>query len=320
MRPEAQPKNPWDQQRKRQELAQAAKEFPWMDDKDLNAWVSDKEQRELAQPAAEQAKDVYNQAQADDIRDKFIKRAELLTQKKGPELFKDITGEMQNNFIRTVQKDIRENPHMTVEDAVNKRATQMLAITKAKRKVDTLAAEHGILDAINPYKKTELVKKLGDAAEIFSKVGDEEELNNILKTKSYPGQPATERTPAIPAKKGFGLSPSRAAWVSYKRSPQVQAFTDKIKKNLGGDYIKKAKYYASQLANTIQDSDSILSIYQEIKNRDPNFDDAAFFDELRSLKDQVGFTQKQREEFIEGNPNYFQTWGDRALFPINVRL
>jgi hypothetical protein len=299
LRPEAIPKNPWTPQRRNQERNAVAKQFPWMEPNEINEMAAENEQRELAQPAAEQAKDAYNQKQSDEIRDAFIKRAELLTQKKGDELFKDVTGEMQNNFIRTVQKDIRENPNLTVEDVVNKRANQLLAIPKAKRNIDNLASSHGILDAINPYARKEVVKKIQDAADIFSKVGDSEELYNILKNKN-----------------GFGFSPQWAAWGAYPRSKKITSFSNSIKPQLGGDYIKTAKYYASQVGKLIGDEDSVLSVYRELKNKNPNFDDATFFDELRNMKDEARFNDRQRLEFIEGNPDFFSNWGDKAVFPL----
>ena len=301
LREEVTPRMPWSPEQRDTERVKIIDQFPWMNDQQIEERLTDKEKRYLTQPEAAQAIDAYNDDQANKIKDALTKRLELLTQKKGDDLFKDITGEMQNNFYRTVLKDIRENPNLTAEDAVNKRANQLLRVVKAKGDLNSLA-NRDFLDKINPIKKKETLKKLQDAASTFNNIGDNEELFNILRTTSDKG--------------GFGLSPSNAAWIAYPQNKDFKNFSNTIKNKLGSDRLKTSKYYASQVSKLIKPEDSILSMYAELKRKDPYFDPNVFFDELRTIKNDSGFTDAQKNEFIKGEPDYFPNWGDVFLFPL----
>jgi hypothetical protein len=308
LRQEAIPLSPWSTDRRNEERAILGQEYPWMNVEQINEMASDNERRELAQPEAEQAKDAYKTEKKKEIEEAFTKKLEKLTQKQGPDVFKDVTGEMQNNFLRTVERDIASNPKLTVEDAVEKRVQQLFQIPKAKTKLNILASRN-IFDQLNPIKKKEAMKNLLSASTIFADVGDNEEFFDILKTKN------DEKI----GTRGFDLSPENAAWIAYPRSKNIENFTKSINpQKLGQDSTRRAQYYASQVGKLMSDDDSILSILKEIYVKDPYFDKSVFMDYFRDNQKELGLTSKQKQEFLE-KLDVIPTWGDITLFPYLFR-
>lgn len=307
LRPEAIPQGSWTPERRNEERKVVGREFPWMTPDQINEMVADNEARERAQPEAEQQRDTYKKEKNEEIKNEFKKRLELLTQKEGQEIYKDISGETLNDFYRTVAADIASNPKLTVEDAVNQRAIQLFQVPELKTKLNTLSGRD-IFDKINPLKKKEILKSVISAGETISKVGSpslSKEYYNFLKTRNDPNA----------GTKGFGLSPGRAAFAAYPRSKQINNFAKTIKGKIGQNPIRNAQYYASQVGKLITPEDSILSIMTDLSDRDPYFDKDAFIDYLRDRKDELGLTPLQQGEFVEAR-DYFPNWGDMALFPI----
>ncbi len=316
LRQEAIPLAPWTPERRDQELNQVAKDFPWMNDQQIKERVSENEQRELAQPLAEQAIDTYNKEQANQIKEAFKTKLELLTQKEGKEVFKDITGEMRNSFERTVAKDIRMNPKLSVEDAVEKRSQQLLDLVKQKGIVKEIS-NRNIFDRVSPSKKEQALDNLLDAGKAFNNLNDNEEYYNILKSSVIP---ASE---GISEHKGMGLSPMNAAWIAYPINKNLKNFA----KTINGKYPldlkesqRKAQYYASNFANLKTEEDSPLAVAREIYNRDPYMDINLFVDALRELREagEVTLNPRQSRELTETR-DFLPTWGDLTLFPANPR-
>jgi hypothetical protein len=299
LRQETIPIAPWTPERRNEEAGNISIEFPGFSLEKVDQMAADNEARELAQPTAEREKDRQRKEIREDIHDEFIKRLELLTHKKEDDLFSDITGEMQNNFLRTVERDLASNPNATLEDVVEKRAQQVLNIVKSKNKIKDLG-DRSLIDALDPWNKKKTLKQLLSVAGTFNAVGDNEELFEILKKKG---------------EGNFAFSPSRAAWVSYPRSKQVSQFTNNVKTKLVQDHIKNAKYYASQIGKLIQPEDHVLSIAQELSNKDAFFDREVFLDELERNQDEIGLTDKQKLGFQDRRDNS-SDWGDLAVFPL----
>lgn len=296
IRGEAIPTKRWTPERFKDEVSDILGSGITNDINEARGIAKENEARELAQSEGERESDEYLEAQQKKIRDKLIDRLELLTQKKGDALFQDIPGELQNNFIRTVEKDLRRNPNLTVEDVVNKRAKDLLEIPKTKNVLNKIASRD-ILDKINPLKKKENLQKLKDASEIFRKVGDNEEFYNELISK-------------------FGLSPSKSAWISYPSNKEFKKYINSVKEKKGADYQKTANEYAKNVLDLIQSEDSILAMFEDLREKNPYFDPNVFFDYIRKNLSQASLNDRQRRELVEGEPDYFPSWGDMSIFPL----
>ena len=80
-----------------------------------------------------------------------------------------------------------------------------------------------------------------------------------------------------------------------------------------------ARKIAIELENSIDSDDSILSIARELSLKDPNFDQASFFDQLSEDKDRIRLNDRQRLELAERKPGFIPYWGDILVFPFMRR-
>lgn len=271
--------------------------------------AADDEQRYLAEPGVyqqqqEQLKNVKTEAHQA-LRDSI----ETVLQKKGEDVYGDITGEMLKNFDYGMERDLRLHSDMTVQDAAKKWSNIALNLAKDKQQLSTLAGKTGIMTF---FRGASIREKLKTYQENFKKGGNSEEYFNILK-------------------KDFGMSPQGSALVAYDLSPNVAQYIDhKYKPALSPTQMKFAKpgtlkvsspevraaEAAEALSDKITPDDSILAIAKSMRYKDPLFDQTSFFKTMRENMDRLGLSERQRREIAEGTSDLTDSWGDILVLPM----
>lgn len=296
LREEAIPAKPWTPRRFDQEVSRIFDEGLAQTVPEAMEIARSRESRELAQPAAVRAQDEYLRGQQDLADQSFQKHLETKLEKKGEGLFKDITGENLTNLKRSMYKDLRTDPNATIEDVANYWSNKALDLAKTKSQLTELANKN-IFSKIT--KGSETAEKLKSYQKIFAETGNQEEFYNNIRTD-------------------FNLSPQGAAYLAYPRSKEVSRYIEKAKAiphmNLQIAPIQSRKY-ASDIENLINRDDSLLAISRELRQKEPMFDQRAFFSQLREDQDSLGLTPRQKREIAQGESEIFPNWGDVLLLP-----
>lgn len=295
LRPQAIPAKPWTQQRFNQEVANNFQKFPGITQPEAIAMATQAQEREMARPIAEQARDEYKEKVQEKAVSKFndfLKTKLERTEKEG--VYKDITGENLINLQRGMERDLRLNPNASYDDVADKWSTKALDLAKTKTQLNTLA-NRDFESKLNPLKKEATLNKLRAYQKIFEDSGNSEEFFNKLQSD-------------------FSLSPQGAAWIAYPRTKEVAQFVSSVKPSTLQNTNANSRKYADKLKNMITSDDSLLSIAREIRNKDPYFDQQAFFDEL--AQDQDRLSQRQQREIGEGPSDWLPSWGDILILPI----
>jgi len=295
LRQEAVPRKSWSPERFEQEIGRVWEDRPNMTLQEAVALAQQNEQRYLNEPESVRRQDDYFREQQNKLDDVFNKKLETKLQKEGTDVFKDITGESRNNLMRSMYKDLRTNPDATIEDIANKWSEKALDLAKTKSDLDTLA-NRDFVDKLFKGNKTR--EQLESYQKIFKETGDSEEYYKTLISK-------------------FGMSPQGAASIAFPPSKSVRSYMDKVKSS-EKDIAKapvRARKYANDIESFIQRDDSILAIARDLRQKDPFFDERAFFSELRQNMDSMSLSPRQRREIAKGESDLFKTWGDILIQP-----
>ena len=271
--------------------------------------AADDEARELASPAAYQKRLDELTAKSDQARQEFRRQLETKLQKGGEGVFKDVTGEMLVNMERGLERDLRTHPNASFKDVANDWSNRALNVAKAKDQLNKLAQTTGIETF---FKGDQTLKKLRSYQDIFKKAGNSEEYYNILRKNPDEG--------------GFGLSPQGSAVIAFPPTKQVKGYVDSFKPNNTRwsqygplpDPTKiqaNARKAALDVEKFLDSDDSILSIARAFSEKDPEFDQQAFFDQLNDDIDQLRLNDRQRRELAEGVRDILPTWGDIKYLP-----
>lgn len=271
--------------------------------------ASDDEARDLAEPAAYQKRLDELTAKSDQARGEFRKQLETKLQKSGEGVYKDITGEMLVNMERGLERDLRTNPNSTFKDVANDWSNRALHLAKAKDQLNKTAQTTGIETF---WKGDQTLKKLRSYEQIFKKAGNSEEYYNILRKNPEEG--------------GFGLSNQGAAVIAFPPTKPVKSFVDKFKPSntswtAHGPLIdpqkiqSNARKAALDIEKFIDADDSILAIARSLREKDPDFDQEAFFEQLNDDQDTIRLNDRQRRELAEGQRNILPSWGDIKILP-----
>ncbi len=295
LRQEAVPRKTWSPQRYEQEIGRVWEDNPNLTLQEAVGLAQANEQRYLNEPESIRKQDDYFREQQDRVDGAFQKQLETKLQKKGEDVFNDITGESLNNLKRSMYRDLRTNPDLTVEDVANKWSNKALDLGKAKSQINKLSNDD-FSDKL--FKGNKRREQLETYQKIFKETGDSEEYYNTLIDK-------------------FDMSPQGAASIAFPLSTSVSKYISSMKGNEKSDSISKApiraRKYASDLENVINRDDSILTIARDLRNKDKYFDERSFFNELRQNLD--NFSPRQKREIAEGESNLFKTWGDILIQP-----
>jgi len=240
---------------------------------------------------------------ANELTDQLEKKLQL----RGDAIFSAIPGPALKRLQQGMERDLRLNPQMTLDDVANKWSDRGLALAKARTGVDKLLKTTGIE---NFDKGNESVNRIKEYQRIFKDAGDSDGLYNILQTEG-------------------GMSPQGAASAAYplnkKHEKIVQDYkpvsTAKIGSGKFGITSNKenadsaSRKAAIEFAESISSDDSPLTMSRELSLKDSNFDQAAFFEQLGEEKDRIGFNARQQQEIAEGPKDIIPSWGDILLLP-----
>lgn len=266
--------------------------------------ASDDERRYLTAPTAYQQRLESLDKKSKDARDELKRQIETKLQKKGEDVYKDVLGEMSIGLERGFEKDLRENPNMTVKDAANKWSKIALDLAKTKSQFVKLANTTGIESIV---KGNEVFEKLRSYQDIFEKSGNSEEYFNLLKSE-------------------MGLSPQAAAFVAYPVSDDVKKYILSLPyfpKNKKGklditDYdaiISASQKAAQDVSKMIKSNDSILSIAKSLSRKIYRFSQNDFFNELRKDVENIQLNERQKREIAEGEKDILPNWADIKIMP-----
>ena len=268
----------------------------------------DDEERDLAEPGAlEKAYEQRRNRKAEALEE-FNKKLELKLQKKPAKsgekgtVFEDITGPMINNMQRGIERDLIMHPNASLEDITDEWSNRALNMAKAKNQFLKTAKTTGLETF---FKGDQYLNKLQDYGNIYRKANNEEEYYDLLIEH-------------------VGLSPQGAATIAFERSKPVKEYINKFKvpvnfKTFGAvdlEAIENASRKAAiEIENLIQDKDSLLAIARELRKKDSNFIEKAFFDQLRQGEGKTRFNDRQLRELAEGESDITFTYGDVKVFP-----
>jgi hypothetical protein len=297
LREEVIPRKRWSNDRFEDEVGRILDERPDLTINEAIDQAKQREERYLSEPESVRRQDDYFREQQKLADDSLNKRLETLLQKEGKDIYSDISGEYLNNLRRGMYRDLRTNPDSTLEDVVNSWAQKGLDLAKNKKQLETLASKN-ILSKITHG--SEYKDKLDTYAKIFAETGNQQEFYHSLIDK-------------------FEMSPQGAASIAYPRSKRLKEYISKPVKFNPSDIGKapsNSRKYAVDIQNLITGKDSLLAIARDLKEKDPLFDQRAFFNQLREDMDTAGFTPRQRTEIAEGESGFTPTWGDILLLPI----
>jgi hypothetical protein len=291
LRPEAKIPKPFTAEQRIDEIGKLGERFPHLSYPELSQMQAENEARYMGQSEAERKEDERLRATQDRLQNKFQSSLEKKLQKKGPETFADLTGEMQNNLIRGMERDLASNPSLSEDDAVNTWTQKGLDLAKAKSKLNGIAdsslfALPIILDKEN-YRR-----QLSDLGDIYRKAGNSEEFYNTLQTK-------------------FNMSPQGASTLAYPLNKDLTSHLNKAEKGKKSN----ARNIAIGIEDKITPNDSLLTIGRQLLMNDADFNIRDFFNQLSEDKDEIGLTQRQRRELTESG-QWGPSWGDMLILPI----
>ncbi len=177
LRQEAVPRKTWSPQRYEQEIGRVWEDNPNLTLQEAVGLAQANEQRYLNEPESIRKQDDYFREQQDRVDGAFQKQLETKLQKKGEDVFNDITGESLNNLKRSMYRDLRTNPDLTVEDVANKWSNKALDLGKAKSQINKLSNDD-FSDKL--FKGNKRREQLETYQKIFKETGDSEEYYNTL--------------------------------------------------------------------------------------------------------------------------------------------
>jgi len=262
--------------------------------------AADDEARDLAEPGALQKAEEELQLKKKGIQQELTRKIELKLQKKGDELFENVSGNDMNAIQRGAERDIRLGK--TIEEATEDWSNRAHEMSKAKTQLKTLGATTGIESL---FKGDQTLKKLEQYSKIYKKNGNSEEYQNLLQ-------------------ENFGLSPQASAYIAFPRSEgvsgEIKSYSP-IHKGYGKTWdVKsidpKSRKIASDITKKISAQDSISAIMRELSDKDPMFNQTSFIEELKS---EAGNSwtpnERQERELAEGERGIISHWGDFLILP-----
>ncbi len=287
------PAEPWNQGRQEQAINEAFDRGLARNFDEANNYAN--QQREFYEQAPEkyQKKLDYRKKIDNEVDNLFDKDLQTRLQKEGNETYKDIPGDLQLNIKKIARNAVatgKMNPHQASE-YYSKKA---LDLVKDKGDV-TKIANRDFFDRLLPHKKDESLKSLIHIAKNFKDMGSSEDYYNQLRSD-------------------LDLSPGGAAIIAYPRSKQVNDLVNNTKIFSLRAY-ENSSDFADKLLKVISPDDSFLAIARQMKQKDINFDEYAFFDYLRNNQDKYGSNPRLNREVNNGVSDFFPNWGDITLFP-----
>lgn len=298
-----QPAVPWTPERRADEMARQAERHPHLSFPELKEEVDRIEAAELAQPEGRRQQQQALRDTQDRIRNKLQDSLSLkLKNKKGEDISGTISGEMQNNLIRGMERDLAEHPNKSEDDVVNAWSQKALDLAKSKTQLIGRSERSNwalpiLLD------KDRYRREIEADGEAYRKAGNAEEFYNDLQTH-------------------YGFSPIASAYLAYPPSKNVKSYVNQQKEPVISSAgfppspEKSAMKAAIDIAKVITPDDSILSIAKELKYKNPWFDTATFFQQLQDNADEIGLTARQKRELGQSG-QLVGNWADFLILPFS---
>ena len=297
----------WTPQQREEAIAKAWDRHPNFTFDQIQAKVSDDERRELEAPARYREQLEYSKGIEKEADSEFDTQLETALQKRGDEIYKDLSGENILNMKKAMYNDLATNPSLTPKTAAENWIKKGRDFAEAKNIIKA-KAKRDFTDKLSPGKKEELLKSLKSAQKKYEEMGSKREFYNMLTSKN------SEKGV------GFDLSPGYAALIAYPRSEKLK---EVVRKSTASEFrvpsvhhSVRSKKVAEDFAKNRSYGDSILAFAREMKDKNAYFDESAFFDYLRDNESDFGFNPDQRKELQTGVSDMFPNWGDLTLFPL----
>jgi hypothetical protein len=256
-------------------------------------------EREMRAPLAQQERDKYLEETQSKISKKLKGVYEKKLQKEGTGVYSDISGDMLVDAERKVDREIAANPGTSVDDVIDRVSTDLLSFAKAKKQLEVLA-NRPFSSKIG--EKEETYKKLQDYGKIYDKFGRNEEYLNYLMTNQDG--------------KGLNISAENAASLAYPITydKDLVNYINKIKPSTGKTAKEKSRMYALNLEKFLHHPKaSILSLLQNIKEKDPLFDAEVFLDQIREDADELELSDRLVAEIPRHSTGAWPNWGDHWI-------
>jgi len=290
------PAKPWTPDRWNRELSDMARDFPNASFEDIKKMAQDKENRELAQPASEQAIDSYREDVKHKADKEFDRQFQTKVQKTGDASYADLPGAMQLNVKKAMGDELIKNPNMSLDQAADKYSEIAYNNGRALNKVNEISK--------SPFRNSpsETLNKLMSARTPFAKAGNLDTYKSILQDD----------------KDGFGFSPQRASHIAFKPTPQVEKYISNHKRGSTSNIEQNSRKVALDIEDILTKDDSLLSIVSHLKDKDPYFDESAAFAQWR--EDESKLSPRQIEELTEGVSSIFPKAADLWFFPFRTGI
>lgn len=284
------PQKPWSAQKKMQEILQFRK--AGFTPQQSEALASEKEQRELTAPAAEQEQQTY----LTDVQKQL--RSAITAQLKKRGAYESITGDMLANLENIGEDMLRTDPTATVDKVGDQLAKLSLDFAKAKSGFNTLARTTGVESA---FQGAKTLNKLEDYSEIFKKMGASEEYKDALISD-------------------MGLSSQGASKIAFPLSKNIKSFVNQFRlpdrtAPLAGDLDKHSRKAANEVIENITPDDSLQAIAFALRQK-AGINEKSFFNELRRPENKEKLNDRQLRELAQGESNVTRSWGDFLVFPL----
>jgi len=312
------PPNPWNQNMQESAINEAFDRGIATNFDEANGYANQQKKIYEDAPEAYRKQLEYKRGVDQNVDQLFDKQLQTRLQKEGNETYKDATGDFQLKLKKQARNAVATGK-MNEEQAAEFYSNKALELAKAKNRVLEIA-NRDIWDRITPTRKEENLKNLMHLAKTFSDSDSSQELFDLLRTDTS-NKEAIGLQDILPIgqassrQNGLGLSAGGAAIIAFRPS---KAESNLIKSTSIGakNPVQQTKSFAEEVLKNLTPKDSFLSIARNMKQKDPNFDENAFFDYLRDNSERYSSDPRLTLEVSRGVSDFFPNWRDIGLFPV----
>lgn len=297
----------WTPDQKNEDISKDWDRNPNLSYEQIKERSDDRERRFLSKPEEYQAQQKYLNDIEDQADAEFDRQLETILQKKGNEIYGDLTGETLLDTKKAMRHDLATNPNLNPKTAAEKWVKKGKDFVTTKGQIKALA-NRDLWDSFAPGKKESTLKTLKSAQKLYDEMGRKKEFYDMLRSKNTPE-----------GGYGFDVSPGGAALIAYPRSESLKQVVQSAPFRKPGQAPisseKESRKIADEFAKKRTNSDSILAFVREMKDKRPYFDEITFLEHLRDNQKEFAFNPDQINELNMPYSDYHPNWGDLALFP-----
>ena len=263
--------------------------------------ADDIEARRIAEGRTYDERRQQKRARIQEADDELTKSLETRLQKTGEGVYKDITGDMVQDLKSKMNRELVLHPEASTREIADNFSKRALALAQAKSEVSGIAQKTGIESIFQGDKN---LIKLRAFQKIFADAGNEKEYSRMLRDE-------------------MGLSPQGADVIAFPASDNIKKYVSNYKPQhyKSSTYVPdperidaNSRKAALEVADMISDKDSLLAIARILSEKDPYFNQRAFFEQLDENTNSR-FNDRHKEEIGLGERDILPTWGDIKIFP-----